>query len=43
MEEMVSLPDVKVVNGVKGVNNIIGISEVNFTFGVITCDVSDTL
>ena len=40
MEEMVSLPGVK---GVKGVNNIIWISEVNFTFGIITCDVSDAL
>ena len=36
--KIVYIPDVK------GINNIIGISEVNFTFGVIiTCDVSDTL
>ena len=40
---MVSLPGVKGVNGVKGVYNIKWISEVNFTFGVITCDVSDAL
>ena len=43
MEKMVSLSGVKGVNGVKIVNNIIWISEVNFTFGVITSDVSDAL